>query len=100
MEDIIGLRDLYVHHIQVDHSLPNAYGFIIETSEGDLVCTGDSLFHEYKNGMTRDFIEKATRTGPIALIYLFNTTLLNIKSFIYFYTNKTLKAIGDKGELG
>ncbi|MDI6811036.1 MAG: hypothetical protein QMD80_05090 [archaeon] len=34
MGDIMEIGDLFVEPIQVDHSLPGAYGFIVETSEG------------------------------------------------------------------
>lgn len=54
--------------IHVDHSVPGAYGFIIYTSEGPIVYTGDIRLHGTNPQMTRDFIEKARDAKPIALI--------------------------------
>lgn len=68
MGDIIEVGNLSVYPIQVDHSLPGTYGFIVETSGGNVVYTGDLRFHGYKEEMTRDFIEKAKGAEPIALI--------------------------------
>lgn len=54
--------------IHVDHSVPGAYGFIIYTSEGPVVYTGDIRLHGTKPEMTFEFIEKAKEAKPIALI--------------------------------
>jgi len=52
----------------VDHSVPGAYGFIIYTSEGPIVYTGDLRLHGTHSEMTQDFVEKAKQVKPIALI--------------------------------
>jgi ribonuclease J len=66
--DKFRIGSLEVEPIHVDHSVPGAYGFIIYTSEGPVVYTGDIRLHGTKSQMTRDFIEKAKEARPIALI--------------------------------
>ena len=52
---------LEVKPIHVDHSVPGAYGFIIYTSEGPVVYTGDIRLHGTHPEMTEDFVNKAKR---------------------------------------
>jgi ribonuclease J len=52
----------------VDHSIPAAYGFIIHTSDGSVVYTGDLRMHGPRKDLTEDFMEKAKGCEPIALI--------------------------------
>ena len=66
--DKFKIGSLEVEPIHVDHSVPGAYGFIIYTSEGPVVYTGDIRLHGTKSQMTLDFIEKAKEARPIALI--------------------------------
>jgi len=66
--DKFRVGSLEVEPIHVDHSVPGAYGFIIHTSEGAVVYTGDFRLHGLHSEMTQDFIEKATEVKPIALI--------------------------------
>jgi len=66
--DKFKVGSLEVEPIHVDHSLPGAYGFIIYTSSGPLVYTGDFRFHGTKSDMTREFVAKAKEVKPIALI--------------------------------
>jgi ribonuclease J len=66
--DKFRIGSLEVEPIHVDHSVPGAYGFVIYTSEGPVVYTGDIRLHGTNSQMTRDFIEKASSVKPIALI--------------------------------
>lgn len=59
---------LEVHPIHVDHSIPGAYGFIIYTSSGPVVYTGDVRLHGARPEMTREFVSEAKATRPVALI--------------------------------
>jgi ribonuclease J len=62
------IGSLEVHPIHVDHSIPGAYGFIIYTSSGPVVYTGDVRLHGTRPEMTREFIEEARAARPVALI--------------------------------
>ncbi len=57
-----------LHPIHVDHSVPGAYGYIIETSCGAVAYTGDIRMHGPSADMTKEFIEKAKSFDPVALI--------------------------------
>jgi ribonuclease J len=64
----IRLGPIEVEPVHVDHSVPAAYGFIVHTSEGTLVYTGDLRVHGTKSQMTDDFIERARQEKPDALL--------------------------------
>ena len=59
---------LTVHPVHVDHSVPGAYGYIVETSEGAVAYTGDIRRHGPRADMTQEFVEKAASFDPVALI--------------------------------
>jgi len=59
---------LSVEPIHVDHSVPGAYGFIIQTSEGSIAYSGDYRLHGPMSHMTNEFAEKAAQTDPAAMI--------------------------------
>jgi ribonuclease J len=52
----------------VDHSVPFAYGYLIRTSEGTLVYTGDFRHHGPRAEATRQFLDAAAKETPIGLI--------------------------------
>lgn len=64
----IRIDDLIVEPVHVDHSVPGAYGFVIHTSNGAVVYTGDFRDHGARGDMTRDFVEKARAAEPLAVI--------------------------------
>ena len=66
--DKFKVGSLEVEPIHVDHSVPGAYGFIIYTSSGPVVYTGDIRLHGTKPQMTQDFVQKAIDVKPIALL--------------------------------
>lgn len=62
------MGSLEILPIHVDHSIPGAYGFIIHTSDGAVVYTGDIRIHGAKPEMTKEFVRVAKVEKPIALI--------------------------------
>lgn len=62
------IDSLEVEPIHVDHSVPGSYGFVIHTSEGAVVYTGDLRMHGLHSEMTNDFINATAEAKPIAMI--------------------------------
>jgi ribonuclease J len=66
--DKITIDDLEIEPVHVDHSVPGAYGFVIRTTNGAVVYTGDFRAHGAKPEMTSDFVEKAKEAEPVAVV--------------------------------
>jgi ribonuclease J len=62
------IDSIEIEPIHVDHSVPGAYGFIIHTSEGAVIYTGDLRMHGTHADMTDDFVKAAKEIKPIAMI--------------------------------
>ncbi|MDH3364476.1 MAG: MBL fold metallo-hydrolase [Thermoplasmata archaeon] len=63
-----GLDSFGCQMMPVDHSLKGASAFMIETSQGNVVYTGDVRMHGLRNAMTRDFVAKARSAKPYLLV--------------------------------
>jgi len=66
--DKVRVGSIEVEPIHVDHSVPGSYGFLIHTSSGTVVYTGDFRRHGSKPELTEEFIEEAASERPSALI--------------------------------
>jgi ribonuclease J len=64
----IKVGSLEIEPVHVDHSIPGAYGFVIHTSRGAMVYTGDLRMHGTKPQMTSEFAERAEEAEPVALV--------------------------------
>ena len=64
----IAVGSVEVEPYHVDHSIPGAYGFIIHTSNGAVVYTGDFRDHGAKPEMTGEFVEAAKKAEPVAVV--------------------------------
>jgi ribonuclease J len=66
--DKIRVGRLEIEPVHVDHSVPGAYGFIIHTTSGAVVYTGDFRVHGAKPEMTSEFVNKAKEAEPVAVV--------------------------------
>jgi ribonuclease J len=66
--DRVKVGGLEVEPVHVDHSVPGAYGFIIYTSSGAVVYSGDFRRHGAKSEMTDDFVERAKEAEPVVVV--------------------------------
>ena len=66
--DKLKIGHMTVEPIHVDHSIPGAYGFIIHTSKGPIIYTGDFRIHGPRADMSEEFAAKAAASRPVALL--------------------------------
>jgi len=96
------IGDLKFEAYSIDHSVPGSYGFIIETSGGNLVYTGDFRLHGSKGSKTLEFVEMAKESEP-EILFIEGTHLCECKpssedevkqkvSQIVSYTNELVLA--------
>jgi ribonuclease J len=64
----VKIGTLTIEPIHVDHSVPGAYGFVIHTSKGSVVYSGDCRLHGPMADMTREFAKKAADSDPKVMI--------------------------------
>jgi len=62
------IGDFTIHTYPVDHSVPGANAYVIETSEGAIVYTGDIRFHGWKAEESKEFVKQAAKFDPIIMI--------------------------------
>jgi ribonuclease J len=62
------IKHLTIEPFKVDHSLAGATGYIIHTSSGRIVYTGDFRFHGRRQKETHAFMEACSATEPDLLI--------------------------------
>ena|GEM_PF-464961 len=66
--EVPGYSNFMANNFLVHNSVPGAYGFVIHTSEGAVVYTGDLRMHGLHSKMTDDFIDAAKESKPIAMV--------------------------------
>src|SRR4030065_909127 len=64
----IKIDNLIIEPFHGVHSVPGPYAFVIHTSNGAVVYTGDFRDHGAKPEMTRDFVENAKKAEPTAIV--------------------------------
>jgi len=57
--DIIDIGSFRVRPIHVDHSIPGAYSFLVETPDGLILYTGDFRLHGNNYRLTEDMVSEA-----------------------------------------
>ncbi len=66
--DHIKVGSVEIEPVHVDHSVPGSYGFIIHTSSGTIIYTGDFRRHGSRPDLTEDFIAKSAEAHPDVVI--------------------------------
>jgi len=64
----VQIGGLRIEAIPVNHSLPGACAYIIYTSDGPMVYTGDLRFHGYAGELSQRFVERAAAANPIVML--------------------------------
>jgi ribonuclease J len=83
----------------VDHSIPGACAWAIETSSGWLVYSGDLRLHGKRSGLTQRFLEQASRLRPRALILEGTNVLRETNVAEYEVYQKGMKAVAESSSL-
>ena len=79
--DRLKVGSIEVEPVHVDHSVPGSYGFIIHTSSGTIVYTGDFRRHGSRPDLTEDFIAKSSEIRPdVTICESTNMTSVDISS--------------------
>ena len=68
VENAFTVGEIEAEALPVSHSLEGATAYILHTSAGPVVYTGDFRFHSYKGDATRRFVERAAEVEPVAMI--------------------------------
>jgi ribonuclease J len=68
VENRFTIGEFEAEALPVSHSLEGATAYILHTSAGPVVYTGDFRFHGYKGDETRRFVERAAEVEPVAMI--------------------------------
>ncbi|MEM2236787.1 MAG: MBL fold metallo-hydrolase [Candidatus Caldarchaeum sp.] len=66
--DYIRVGGMGIRPVHVDHSIPAAYGFIVEGDGGVLAYTGDIRVHGPRKDMTIDFVNECSKAGVDTLV--------------------------------
>jgi len=66
--DVFEVAGLKLHPVHVDHSVPAAYGFILEDNDGVAAYSGDLRDHGPRRDMTEDFVQECVKKGVETLI--------------------------------
>jgi len=66
--DKFRIGSVEVEPVHVDHSVPGCYGFILHTTEGAVVYSGDFRMHGNKAQLTHDFVNVAKLAKPVAML--------------------------------
>ncbi len=66
--DKFKIKHIEITPVHVEHSVPGAYGFIVNTSKGNIVYTGDLRLHGPHKAFTEEFIAKAAKAKPILML--------------------------------
>jgi len=62
------IKDITVHAHSVDHSVPGAHAFVINTSAGDVVYTGDFRMSGFMKGLTEKFVKQLKKLDVKCMI--------------------------------